>query len=238
MPPSQTYSAAMMGAPIDKTGILEQVNPRKDVEFFLQNLLGLTYRDEYNQNNQKTTVLRRITRPLFTYEYAMMLQRDLMPAMSFTTQVSRWERESIISQIRIAVRPIIKSLTIHGDDNYISPQTWAKIEDYYQMGVWTKQEEGGIGIVWSIDKPVTYRMLELTREIDEEAEQALELQKLTVQIIQYIFASLNKGYASDPSQFMGMYPSMLSEVVRETQTMQGVNLPKLPSATGGQEQWT
>lgn len=237
MPPTPAYSASIIGAPIDKTGVLEQVNPRKDVDLFLLNLLGLSYRDEYNAQNQKTTVLRRITRPLFTYEYAIMLQRDLLPAMSFTTQVSRWEREHIIRQIRLTVRPIIKSLAVHGDDNYVSPRTWARIEDYESMGVWRPREDGGVGIAWKRDMPVTYRMLELTRDLDEEAEQSLEMQKLISQIIQYIFASLNKGYASDPSQVMGMFPSMLGEVIRETQTMQGVVAPRATPAQGGQE-WT
>lgn len=229
------YQSQMIGAPIDKTGILERVNPRPDIEQFMENILGLKRITE-NIEGRKVETIKRINRPMFTYEYALTLQRDIMPAMSFTVQVTRWQKERIKLNCLSCMQSVCKSLAIHGDENYISPQTWEKIREYDRDGVWTKD---ALGVVWDYHKPVTYDMLILTKNENEEAEQILEFQKIMRQLILLIEGSMNKGYAADDYQQMGQFPSMMAETYRETTRLDGLSNIRPPGMTGGgEQQWT
>lgn len=227
----QNLNYSSMGSPSDKNGILEQIEPQKDVQRLVYSMLGLTPHKEFINGIEKMAY-SRISKPLFTYEYVMQIKSLLDGFLSYSVQVSRWEDKRIKRHAKEFALSMVRNLAIQGDDNYISEKTWKKILDVHS----TKDGWDKFGIKWDFDKSVNHSMLQLVRDANEEAEQAIVFVPIVREIIVLVEGSLGKGYASYFNQ-LGMMPTMLGEMRTESTTIDGRNQNVTGAITGGEQQW-
>lgn len=227
----------MWSAPQDKAGILQQLDPARDVDRIILALLGLT------STTDKTGSLRlsRISQPVFTYEYVMQLQGMIEGFLSFTTQVSRWEEARIREHTRQATLALLRNIATHGDDNYISSASWSRILEISYLDKQNGKETGNgweaIGHTWHYNDPVRYDMLKLVRSPNEEADQGLIFGTLLRQFAALIEGSLAKGFAQKHNPH-GMLPSLLGEIHNESLVVRDQMGEKTPTPIiGGKDTW-
>jgi hypothetical protein len=228
----QSYQTTSYAMPSNKAEVLDQINSEREVVRMINNFLGISYAETI-ENNMRRTKAVRVCRPSFTYEFTHQLKGLLDGFLNFAIQVSRWEKESINTHCNRVGMHLTLFLATTGDDNYISEQSWKRITAIQASpGNWSQ-----FGITWEYDRPVTYPMLALVREENEEVDQGVFFNLIVKEFLTLMESSLNKGYAQgmDP---MGQLPKMLTEIKTENSVIRETGAQPMQSMTGGQQKWT
>jgi hypothetical protein len=206
----------------DKGSILEYINPQSDVVNIINNMLGLhvVYSKEKNKEGGIKILTTRISKPEFTKEYVMGLAKDLNVFLNFTIQVSKFGEEKVNTKMRNYMLALAKDLCTDADDNFISNNSWQKILNIHHDGMTDKngQFHSGwerFGIIWKINDPVDYQMLQLVKDFQEEVDQVIKYEKISATLSAIIEASFNKS-SSVRSQEVGMLLLALGEMRSES----------------------
>jgi hypothetical protein len=227
----QTYNSTSYASPINKAEILDQINSEREVIRMINNFLGIAI-VEAESNGMRKMVNRRICRPTFTYEFTHQLKGLIDGFLNFAIQVSRWEAVTINTHLNRVGNHLTLFLATSGDDNYISEESWNKIIEIQRSeGGWRK-----FNITWDYDNPVTYPMLTLVRELDEEADQDIFFSLVVKEVLALIQGSMNKGFAMTHDS-MGQLPKLMSEIKQEQSVIRDSNAQNVQSMTGGNNQW-
>lgn len=220
----------------DKRDLLDQLNPSKELQNIINSMLGLNVSIVRN-GNREDIITVRTNKPMFTDEYVRDIGTDLSYTLNFTIQVSRFEQERIYTKIHGYLHALRRDLATHGDDNYISHDSWKKILDihadkvYYneKTGEWSQTQKDGykvvsgwyrFGIKWDYNKPVNCDMLQLVKTDNEERDQAIKFLKIIHTFSAIMEASYNKSYSSANQQQLGMLLYALGEIRTETTNIQ------------------
>ena len=229
---SQNY-ATQYAPPTNKTELLAQINSADEVQRLINSYLGLSPIETVGDNKMRQVSMRRISRPIFTYEFIQNHLRTIIDGyLNFSIQFSRWERERItIHCLRSAVSLGNLYATI-GDDNYISERSWALILQIHNSEGGWKQ----FGVTWEYDKPVNSTMLNLVRQpVNDETDQTAFYSLSNRNIIALIEGSFNKGYAHALDS-LGQLPKVSTEIRQENTVIRDMTTPTAAPAQGGQ-QW-
>jgi hypothetical protein len=204
--------------PSDKSSILELVNPQNDVINVINALLGLHIQITKDGNTHSATTTR-ISKPIFTKEYSMGLLGDLNTFLNYTIQVSKFDTSKINLKMKHYLLALKKELATHGDDNYISNDTWQKILDIHKdFSIINGKKVSGwhkFGIYWDYDKPVEYTMVYYTKDFKEEVDQVIIYEKLLSTFSSIIEASFNKS-STNVQHGIGMFLGVLGEMRTES----------------------
>jgi hypothetical protein len=205
----------------DKNSILESINPFNDIETIQNQLLGLRKVTQKDGGSVKT-YYRRIAKPLFTDQYVYSLVEDLSLLLNFTVQVSIFKEQQINKKVANYLLSLNHNLGTHGDDAYISDDSWDKIMEIHQQK-YTVEINGvpklvsgwfKFDITWDYDKPVTSDMLKKVKDEKEEVDQNTIFEKIRATYSTIIHASLNKSYSGD-ADTMGMLIASMAEMRKE-----------------------
>lgn len=220
-------------SPPDKGSILEYINSSSDIVNIVNDMLGLNIY-YMNEKGQVRTVVTRVSKPLFTREYVMQLAQDLHIFLNFTVQVSKFDQAKINMKMKNYLLALLKHLNTHGDDNYISNDTWQKIlaihQDYYILDDKNRTKLSGwqrFGFNWDINKPVDFGMMYFVKDFTEEVDQVIDFSKVIATFSAIIEASFNKSYSSANNDF-GMLLRTLGEMRTESTVLKEKEKEKKP----------
>lgn len=208
----------------------------KEIQDILYSILGLQINEEF-RNGRIVRVISRQNKPLFTDEYARNICGDLRGFLNFTVQVSRFDDIEIIKKVRYYLIRLATSFATHGDDAYISDASWHKILDIHTnetnaAGVHNGWEK--FGIMWSYNDPCTSEMLNYVKDVNEEADQAVEFDRLLSVFSSIIHASFNKSFSPNP-QTAGMLLGSMTQIRTESQIIRESEKKRWsPPVFGGQ----
>lgn len=207
--------------PEDRSSLLDSINPEADIDKIMTNLLGIKVMPKI-EKGQKIYFSRRVSKPEFSEEYIRDLTSDLARFLNFTVQVSRFEQKKINKKVGSYLLALGQDFATHGDDNYVSDDTWQKILDIHdQKFIVNNEEKSGwvqFGINWSYNQPVTFDMIRLVKDFDEEKDQSVKFSKHIATFGTIIEASLNKSFSKDFAE-NGMIARLLGEVRTESTTL-------------------
>jgi hypothetical protein len=212
--------------PADAASMLQFLNPKEEIEDILLSMLGLQKKTG-KKNGYSYTYVERVTKPVFTDEYSRNLVSDLRSFLNYTVQVSRFDDSDIKRKVGSYLKKLVSSLCTHGDDAYISNQTWQKIVDIHENQIRTKTTAEGdeieehcgwldFGIVWEYDKPVNEEMVMLVKDYDEEKDQAIEFDRIVSKFSGIVHASFNKSF-SPSANAAGMLLGSMTQIRTESQ---------------------
>lgn len=205
----------------NRSSILDSISPQGDIDKILSNLLGLKTVPR-NEKGKTIYISVRASKPEFTEEYVRDLASDLSQFLNFTVQVSRFEQRKINQKVGHYLLSLTQDLATHGDDNYISDDTWHKILAVHEQYIVIDGEQRSgwyrFGINWTYNSPVTFDMIKLVKDFDEEKDQGVKFSKHISTFGTLIEASLSKSFSSQFSD-NGMIARLLGEVRTESSTL-------------------
>lgn len=209
--------------PTDPTSMLEFLNPKAEIDDVLDLILGLQKKTVFiSGTNSTRTVYRRVNKPIFTDEYARSIVSDLRSFLNYTVQVSRFDDRDIRLKCKNYLKKLLRSLCTHGDDAYISHNSWQKILDIHESSSYEKDGKkiyngwDKFDIVWEYDKAVENEMLELIKDRNEEVDQAIVFDRIISTFGSVIHASFNKSFSPNP-QMAGMLLGSMTQIRSESQ---------------------
>jgi len=203
----------------DALTILESLNPGKEIHSICLSYLGLDVRTT-RDGTKVSDVIKRYSRPSFTEEWVLtQLRTDLLQLVSYTVQFSVHKPERILQRIGEWKLTFLTNLATHGDDNYISNRSWQKILDIHESAPDPKVESGWakFGINWKYDAAVTYDMLQLVKDRDEDADQTVNFNSMMEAIGTFVEASMNKSVKVQES--FGMLLEALKNMYKQNQSI-------------------
>ena len=229
---SQNY--AVQYAPnTNKNELLAQINSADEVQRLINSYLGLAPIETVGDNKMKQLTMRRISRPIFTYEIVHQLRSIVDGFLNYAIQFSRWEHERIMNHCRRCGAHLTKFYATTGDDNYISERSWALILQIHNSDGGWKQ----FGVTWEYDKPVNSTMLNLVRQPNNDETDQTAFYSLSIRnIISLIEGSFNKGYAHQLDS-LGQLPKVSTEIRQENTVIRDMSTQPQTPPQGGQ-QWT
>lgn len=206
--------------PQDAASMLQFLNPKEEIDDILLSLLGLQ-KEHTRKNGLPVTYIYRVNKPVFTDEYARGLVNDLRSFLNFTVQVSRFDDSDIKRKVGGYLKKLVVSLCTHGDDGYISSETWRKVLDIHENQTDENEKPNGwekFGIRWAFNEPVTEEMIALIKDYTEEKEQAVLFDRIVSEFSSIIHASFNKSYSPSP-QVAGMLLNSMTQIRTESQVV-------------------
>lgn len=217
--------------PTNKNELLAQINSSESVQSIINSYLGLAPLQSVNDKMFKQVELRRISRPIFTYEFVHQLRAIIDGFLNFSIQFSRWENDRIMIHCQRLGIDLARFFSTTGDDNYISEQDWNMILIVHQSeGSWKQY-----GITWEYDKPVNSAMLSLVKNRNEELDQTHFYALSIRNILSLVEGSFNKGFAHQ-MESLGQLPRVSTEIRQENTVIRDATPQQQPQ--GSNQQWT
>lgn len=208
--------------PADATSMLQFLNPKEDIDDILYLLLGLQKKNKLIAGtNTRQIVYERVNKPIFSDEYSRSISADLRSFLNYTVQVSRFDNVEIRKKVGNYLKKLLRSFATHGDDAYISTNTWRKMIDIYESETDTNGTFIGwkkFGINWSYNDPVGSEMIDKIKDLDEEMDQSVIFDKLISTFGSIIHASFNKSFSPHP-ETAGMLLGSMTQIRSESQVI-------------------
>lgn len=203
--------------PADAGSMLELLNPKQDIEDILFSMLGLQ-KVQSRKNGMPVVYVERVNKPIFTDQYCRSLVNDLLSFLNTTVQVSRFDDVDIKRKVGTYLKKLVTSLCTHGDDAYISGNTWKKIVDIHENISEPSKQSGwdDLGIKWEYDMPVNEEMVSLVKDYEEEQDQGIEFDRIVSKFSGMVHASFNKSFSPSP-QASGMLLGSMTQIRTESQ---------------------
>jgi hypothetical protein len=231
-------SQAVQGLPpSDGASILDSINPEADVIRIINNFLGLKISVKVNGGTRTTSIVR-VNKPEFTDEFVQNIGSDLYQLLNFTIQVSRFQDKDIKQKVGKFLLSLTKDFATHGDDNYISDETWARIIEVHNSELTEKGAGKGWdkhGINWRYNDPVNYDMIRYVKDFREEVDQIVKFRKYIVTIGAIVNASFNKSFSSNHNE-LGMVLRAIREIRTETNNTREIEQKRGIGAMFGRNQ--
>ena len=205
--------------PADASSMLQFLNPKDEIEQVLLSMLGLQ-KETVRINGVLKTQIRRVNKPMFTDEYARTLVSDLNGFLNYTIQVSRFDDAEIKRKVGGYLKKLVTSLCTHGDDAYVSTETWKKIIQIHESENDESSYTGWLsfGINWDYNDPVNNEMVSNVKDYSEELDQAIEFDRLVSKFSGVVHASFNKSF-SPSAHTAGMLLNSMTDIRTESQVI-------------------
>ena len=218
----------------EKSAILASLDGTKDVNTICLNLMGLQEREEY-KDGRTVKVFVRISKQTFTHEFITThFKPQYSQLINYTVQASKEMKEIIPMQVFMFARNLTDLFVTHGDDHYISDESYNKIILLHNKKIeeigpdgkkrfvssWNCSSNSHKNVSWDYNQPITYQMLQMVKNQEEEVDQGIVIKSIVIPSVIFVQRSLNKAWSSEFKP--GMLIEMLSETYKESATVKEV----------------
>lgn len=195
---TETSTARSMSPDVAQS-LFSVLETKDTVSELLQYMLGIEILSSKDGNKAIVTA-KRTNAPIFTEEYTRWLIQDIRSFSNNITTYTHFENDEIKIKIDSYLESLHLDMAVHGDDHFISQNSWDKILEIHDMGITIDpksniKNSGWIiyNIDWSYNKPVTADMLNFIKDYDEEVDQGTKFERIFNVISTMCHAALNKS---------------------------------------------